>query len=130
MWWSIKLVFQTETWKLLFLRASMVVTYYFKLFQTRVDRHNGILLSLLLLVAETITSPLTCLAKFFRVYQIKLMIFVPAHWHLNSIIVWELAEQKCALNTHSKFLPNWCCPKNLIKWKNKCNNFSLLLCRN
>ena len=32
----------------------MVVTYYIKLFQTVADRHIGILMSLLLLVAETI----------------------------------------------------------------------------
>ena len=31
----------------------MVVTYYIKLFRTGADRHNGILKSLLLLVAET-----------------------------------------------------------------------------
>ena len=38
------------------LLASMVVTYYIKLFRTVADRHNGILMSLLLLVAETIIS--------------------------------------------------------------------------
>ena len=32
----------------------MVVTYYIKLFRTGVDRHNVILMSLLLVVAETI----------------------------------------------------------------------------
>ena len=32
----------------------MVVTYYIKLFRTGAERHNGILMSLLLLVAETI----------------------------------------------------------------------------
>ena len=32
----------------------MVVTYYIKLFRTEADRHNGILMSLPLLVAETI----------------------------------------------------------------------------
>ena len=32
----------------------MVVTYHIKLFRTRPDRHNGILMSLLLLFAETI----------------------------------------------------------------------------
>ena len=30
----------------------MAVTYYIKLFRTEADRHNGILMSLLLLVAE------------------------------------------------------------------------------
>ena len=32
----------------------MVVTYYIKLFRSGAERHNGILMSLLLLVAETI----------------------------------------------------------------------------
>ena len=36
------------------LRASMVVTYYIKFFQTGADRHNDISMSLLLLVGETI----------------------------------------------------------------------------
>ena len=31
----------------------MVVTYYIKLLRTTADRHNGILMSLLLLIAET-----------------------------------------------------------------------------
>ena len=38
--------------KLELLRASIVVTYYIKLFHTRDDRQNVILMSLLLLVAE------------------------------------------------------------------------------
>ena len=41
----------------------MVVTYYIKLFRTGADRHNGVLISLLLLVAETTnTSCYVCLA--------------------------------------------------------------------
>ena len=36
------------------LSASMFVTYYIKFFWMGSDRHNGILMSLLLLVAETI----------------------------------------------------------------------------
>ena len=36
------------------LSASMVVTYYVKFFWMGSDRHNGILMYLLLLVAETI----------------------------------------------------------------------------
>ena len=39
--------------KIALLRSSLVVTYYIKLFRTGADRHNGILMSLLLLVAET-----------------------------------------------------------------------------
>ena len=43
-----------ENGKIALVHASMVVTYYIKLFRTRAERHNGILMSLLLLVAETI----------------------------------------------------------------------------
>ena len=48
------MVFSVGNGKIAFVRASMVVTYYTKLFRTRADRRNGILMSLLLLVAETI----------------------------------------------------------------------------
>ena len=41
--------------KIALLRASMVVTYYIKLFWMGADRHSGILMSLLLPVADTIT---------------------------------------------------------------------------
>ena len=40
--------------KIALLHASMVITYYIKLFRTGADRYNGILMSLLLAVAETI----------------------------------------------------------------------------
>ena len=40
--------------KIALLHASMVITYYIKLFRTGADRCNGILMSLLLAVAETI----------------------------------------------------------------------------
>ena len=40
--------------KIALLRGSMVVTYYINLFWTGTDRYNGILMSLLRLVAETI----------------------------------------------------------------------------
>ena len=43
-----------ENGKIALMHASMVVTYYIKLFRTGAERHNGILMSLLLLVAETI----------------------------------------------------------------------------
>ena len=42
--------------KIALLRASMVVTYYIILFQMEPDRRNGILMSLLFLVAETIST--------------------------------------------------------------------------
>ena len=48
-----KSVFPVENRKIALLRVSMVVTYYTKTFRTGTDRHNGILMSLLLLVAET-----------------------------------------------------------------------------
>ena len=48
--WSVKFVLQTETQKW---RASVVVTFYIKLFRAGVDRRNGILISLILLVTET-----------------------------------------------------------------------------
>ena len=38
-----------------FVCVQMIGTYYIKLFRTRAERHNGILMSLLLLIAETIT---------------------------------------------------------------------------
>ena len=45
----------TTNWnaKIALLRASMVVTYYIKLFRMGVDRRNGTLMSLLLLVTAT-----------------------------------------------------------------------------
>ena len=49
-----KRVFPDENGKIALVRASMVVNYYIKLFRTGADRQNGILMSLLLLVAETI----------------------------------------------------------------------------
>ena len=46
--------FPVENRKIALPRASMVINYYIKLFRTRADRRNGILMSLLFLVAETI----------------------------------------------------------------------------
>ena len=48
-----KRVFSVENGKIALVRASMVLTYYIKLFHTGADRHNSISMSLLLLVAET-----------------------------------------------------------------------------
>ena len=48
-----KIVFINWNAKIALLRVSMIVTYYIKLFQTGADRHNGILMSLLLQVVET-----------------------------------------------------------------------------
>ena len=46
--------FPVKNGKISLVLESMVVTYYVKPFRTGADRHNGILMSLLLLVAETI----------------------------------------------------------------------------
>ena len=48
-----KIGFTNWNAKIALLCASMVVTYYIKLFRTGADRHNGILKSVLLLVVET-----------------------------------------------------------------------------
>ena len=48
--------FPVENGKIALVHASMVVTYYIKLLRTGANRHNGILMSSLLLVAETIIS--------------------------------------------------------------------------
>ena len=55
-----KRVFPDENREIVLVRASVVVTYYIKLFRMGADRHNGILMSLLLLVAETIKTPELC----------------------------------------------------------------------
>ena len=51
-----KICFTKWNAKIALLRASMVVTYYIKLFRTGADRHNGFLMPLLLLVAERVIS--------------------------------------------------------------------------
>ena len=48
--------YPVEHGKIALVRVSMVVTYYIKLFRTGADRHNGILMSLLLLVQKTAIS--------------------------------------------------------------------------
>ena len=52
--------FPVENGKIALVRAAMVVTYYFKLFCTGAERHNSILMSLLVLVAETKMLVLLC----------------------------------------------------------------------
>ena len=47
-----KIDFTNWNAKITLLRAPMVATYRIKLFRTGADRHNGILMSLLLLVEE------------------------------------------------------------------------------
>ena len=52
----LKRVFLVENEKITIVRASMVVTYYVKLFRTGADRHNGILMPLLLLVPDIVIA--------------------------------------------------------------------------
>ena len=75
-----KIGFPNWNAKITILRASMVVTYYIKLFQMGADRRNGILMSLLLLVAKTkgvfillksVLRKLCCKTSTFLSQQIK-----------------------------------------------------------
>ena len=50
-----KINFTNRDAKIALLRASMVVAHYIKLFRIGTNTHNGILISLFLLVAETIS---------------------------------------------------------------------------
>ena len=52
--------------KITLLRASMLVTYYIKLFRTGTYRHNAILMFLLLLVAEKKGNANFCFFNIFR----------------------------------------------------------------
>ena len=52
-WWSVKLVLKTETQKSLFCVRLWSLFTIWKLFRTGTDRCNGVLMSLLLSVAET-----------------------------------------------------------------------------
>ena len=51
-----KIGFTNWNAKIALLCVSMVVTYYITVFQTGPDRYKGILMSLLLLVVDTITA--------------------------------------------------------------------------
>ena len=59
----LKIVFPVKNGKIALVRASMVVTYYVKLFRTGANRHSGILMSLLLLVSEAIIATLCAIIK-------------------------------------------------------------------
>ena len=56
-------VFLVKNGKIAFLRASMVVCYYIKLFRKGADRHNVVLMSLLLLVVDAINIVFLILIK-------------------------------------------------------------------
>ena len=51
-----RMEFLVENGKIALMRAYMVVTYYIRLFHMGANRDNCILMSLLLLVAETIKT--------------------------------------------------------------------------
>ena len=66
----------------------MVVTYYIKLFRTGADRHNGILMSLLLLVAET-KRDIFCvqfilIGNSLELYEVKIL-----NWAQNKNVAWQ-----------------------------------------
>ena len=50
------MIFPVGNGKTALVRASMVVTYYNKIFHAGADRHNGILMSLLILVSDARTK--------------------------------------------------------------------------
>ena len=74
-----------------FLRASMVVTNYIKLLRTGADKHNGILIRLLLLVAETKNKPKTTAdschpltwSSFLKVFYIRTVPRISEHFLEN-----------------------------------------------
>ena len=63
-----KIGFTNWNAKIALLGASMVVTYYIKLFRTEADRRSAILISLLILVAETKTK-IACSSSLFSFYH-------------------------------------------------------------
>ena len=80
----------------------MVVTYYIKLFRTGTDEYNGILMSLLLLVAETIGF-----SKF-------------PHLHLSFFLAmknWAIANKNQAKTPHEIYLSK--CPFNRFCYFNE-----------
>ena len=70
-----KIGFTNWNTKIALLRASMVVTYYIKIFHTGADRNNGVLMSLLLLIAEKINVYTTFTEITLHIFQVCLLIF-------------------------------------------------------
>ena len=85
-----KIGFANWNAKIALLRASLVVTYYIKLFWMGADRHNGILMSLLLLVAGTI--------KLYAKYRFFTM---PIYWSSTCNICWFGISHFCWYNIHN-----------------------------
>ena len=86
-------------------RTSMVVTYYIKLFRTGAERHNSILMSLLLLVTETINLWILYNGRPARKYILSLWLLV--FWLeirrilLTSFHGWQF--QKCTVQKNEAF---------------------------
>ena len=68
-----KKLFPVGNEKIALARASMVVTYYIKLFRKEPYKHNGVLMSLLLLVKETIRKCSFHLAKNILFYSKRVL---------------------------------------------------------
>ena len=78
--------FSVENGKIALVRGSMVVTYYIKLFCTRADWHNGILMSVLLLVADTIT-----ICCFDKINSIVIPTYIEPFSNKALLILWMSA---------------------------------------
>ena len=70
-----KISFTNWNEKIALLQESMVVTYYIKLFWMGANRHNCILMSLLLLVAETI-----------KILHEKILNVIYLYWFHNILV--------------------------------------------
>ena len=84
-----KISFTNWNAKIAFLRVSMVVTYYIKLLRAGAGRHNGILMSLLLLVAETNREKIKTKSLLILITNCKCFLFkrnykYPLKFHLIS----------------------------------------------
>ena len=73
-----KIGFTNWSAKIAPLRAFMVVTNYIKLFRKRADRHSGILMPLLLLVAET---KIVTIYKKFYFLSLEILKARKRSWH-------------------------------------------------
>ena len=91
--------------KIALVRASMVATYYIKIFRTGADRSNGILMYFLLLVAETLREIEQKFHKDVNNSLTTLSIMTSRVWQgpiLNSLfllinVIDTLKEVKCGL---------------------------------
>ena len=79
----------------------MVVTYYIKLFHAGADRHNGILMSLLLLVAETIKNIYLLLSKAHPISVISVVLHMNNFAELQCLSMMEFSFNTFPLNFDS-----------------------------